>query len=278
MSVFRIEKTKNYTVMGNYHFKEKNMSLKSKGLLSLMLSLPDDWDYSIAGLVTLSNDGESSVRSALKELEQFGYLKRNRVRKDGKIADIEYVIFEQPNCDFLNVENLIQENLIQENNGQLNTNIINNLKNKNTKKTLAKNEIQHSTKNTKKTKKEKAIDNILAKLEEYDFSDKVKENILNYFSDQLDANNYPQANYLEMQLNGLSQHKDSEQLQAIEKAIQGQWKSMLYTLEKPKYQTRSGFTDTASRDITQEQREQERIEKEIFKEKLKNNDSSLHTF
>lgn len=130
----------------------------------------------------------------------------------------------------------------------------------------------------KKSKKEKVMDKILAKLEEYDFSDKVKENILNYFSDRLDANDYPQANYLEMQLNGLSQHKESEQLLTINKAIQGQWKSMLYGLEKSNFKSRSGFVDTASRNITQEQREQERIKKEIFKEKLKNNDSSLHTF
>ena len=115
-------------------------------------------------------------------------------------------------------------------------------------------------------------------MQEYDFSEKIQEKILDYFSDRLDANDYPQNNYLEMQLTKLSAYKESEQLQAIEKAIQGQWKSMLYCLEKPKYQTRSGFTDTASRNITQEQIEQERIEKEIFKEKLKNNDTSLHKF
>lgn len=130
----------------------------------------------------------------------------------------------------------------------------------------------------KKSKKEKSMDKILAKMEEYDFSDKVQEKILDYFSDRLDANDYPQNNYLEMQLTKLSAYKESEQLQGIDKAIQGQWKSMLYGLEKPKYQTRSGFTDTASRNITQEQREQERIEKEIFREKLKNNDASLHKF
>ena len=70
--VFRVNRTKDYTVMSNHHFKNKNLSLKAKGLLSLMLSLPDDWNYSIKGLVTLSKDGRDSVMAALKELESEG--------------------------------------------------------------------------------------------------------------------------------------------------------------------------------------------------------------
>ena len=73
MSIIRVHKTANYTVMSNNHFKEKQMSLKAKGLLSLMLSLPDDWNYSVSGLVKLSKDGKDSVMSALAELETFGY-------------------------------------------------------------------------------------------------------------------------------------------------------------------------------------------------------------
>lgn len=78
MSIIRVNKTKNFTVMSNYHFKEKSMSLKSKGLLSLMLSLPEDWNYSLSGLVSLSKDGKDSVMAALAELEKFGYLTRTR--------------------------------------------------------------------------------------------------------------------------------------------------------------------------------------------------------
>ena len=97
MSVVRVHKNANFTVMSNYHFKEKKMSLKAKGLLSLMLSLPDDWDYSISGLATLSKDGKDSVMSALGELEKFGYLSRQRVIDDrGRFAGVEYNIFEQP--------------------------------------------------------------------------------------------------------------------------------------------------------------------------------------
>lgn len=100
MSVIRVNKTKNYTVLSNYHFKEKEMSLKAKGLLSLMLSLPDDWNYSISGLVKLSKDGKDSVMSALSELEKFGYLLRTRVQNEkGQFSGVEYYIYEQPQGD-----------------------------------------------------------------------------------------------------------------------------------------------------------------------------------
>lgn len=97
MAVVRVHKNENYTVLSNYHFKEKGMSLKAKGLLSLMLSLPDDWDYSVAGLVTLSKDGKDSVNAALKELEKFGYLKRSQaIDESGKFCGYDYEIFENP--------------------------------------------------------------------------------------------------------------------------------------------------------------------------------------
>lgn len=96
----RVHKTKNFTVMSNHHFKEKEMSLKAKGLLSLMLSLPDDWNYSISGLVKLSKDGKDSVMSALTELEKFGYLTRIRmVNEKGQFSGVEYNIFEQPQAE-----------------------------------------------------------------------------------------------------------------------------------------------------------------------------------
>ena len=97
MTIFRIHKTANYTVMSNHHFKEKEMSLKAKGLLSLMLSLPDTWNYNISGLVKLSKDGKDSVMSALNELEKFGYLSRKQVTNDkGQFAGVEYNIYEEP--------------------------------------------------------------------------------------------------------------------------------------------------------------------------------------
>ena len=100
MSKIKVEKTRDYTVLSNYHFKEKKMSLKAKGLLSLMLSLPDTWDYSVAGLVTLSKDGKDSVMAALAELEKFGYLKRHRTTNSkGQFSGVEYNIYEAPQRD-----------------------------------------------------------------------------------------------------------------------------------------------------------------------------------
>lgn len=136
MSVFRIHKTENYTVLSNYHFKEKKMSLKAKGLLSLMLSLPDTWNYSVSGLATLSKDGKDSVMSALAELEDFGYLRRQRVVNDkGQFSGIQYDIFEEPQPK----NPIAEEPILEESNKgkanaekreQLNTNLIKYLENK----------------------------------------------------------------------------------------------------------------------------------------------------
>lgn len=80
MAVFRVEKTKDFTVMSNYHLRDVELSLKAKGLLSLMLSLPEDWDYTTKGLAYICKDGVDSITSALKELESHGYLTRQRTR------------------------------------------------------------------------------------------------------------------------------------------------------------------------------------------------------
>ena len=110
MSIVRVNKTRNYTVLSNYHFKEKKMSLKAKGLLSLMLSLPDTWNYSVSGLVALSKDGKDSVMSALAELEKFGYLRREQMINDkGQFAGVEYNIYEQPQEDLAVAANQISE-------------------------------------------------------------------------------------------------------------------------------------------------------------------------
>ena len=97
MAVFRIEKTRDYTVMSNHHLRNAGLSLKSKGLLSMMLSLPEDWNYTTRGLASICKEGTDSIGSALKELERAGYIVRNRLRDSkGKIVDVEYVIYETP--------------------------------------------------------------------------------------------------------------------------------------------------------------------------------------
>ena len=136
MSVVRVHKNANFTIMSNHHFKEKKMSLKAKGLLSLMLSLPEDWNYSISGLVTLSKDGKDSVMSALGELETFGYLERTRmINSKGQFSGIEYNIFEEPQTKNPVEDNPILDNPIlgytnAENPPQLNTNKLNTNNNK----------------------------------------------------------------------------------------------------------------------------------------------------
>ena len=78
MAVFRVERTQNYTVMSNYHLRDRRLSLKAKGLLSLMLSLPEDWDYTLSGLARISLEGKDAIRAAVVELEQAGYVQRRQ--------------------------------------------------------------------------------------------------------------------------------------------------------------------------------------------------------
>lgn len=100
MAIIRVKKTKDYTVMSNYHFREKKLSLKAKGLLSLILSLPENWDYSAEGLATLSKDGRDGVKAGLKELEKFGFLERKQMYdKAGKFSGHEYIVYEKPNTE-----------------------------------------------------------------------------------------------------------------------------------------------------------------------------------
>lgn len=97
MAVCRVEKNKNYTTMSNFHLRDKNLSNKSRGLLSTMLSLPENWDYTTRGLAAICKDGVDGITAQLKELEQRGYLVRHRIRdSNGRITDMEYVIYEEP--------------------------------------------------------------------------------------------------------------------------------------------------------------------------------------
>lgn len=149
MAVIRVEKDKNFTCMSNYHLRDKRLSLKAKGLMSEMLSLPDDWDYSVAGLVAINKEEQGAVNSALKELKEAGYLvviKNNPSKDNGGRIDYDYVLHEKSVIinkkqagDFQGVE--IQPTEIQgvENRGQLNTNILN-TKEQNTKEISVKKE------------------------------------------------------------------------------------------------------------------------------------------
>jgi hypothetical protein len=97
MAVYRVQRTRDYTVMSNYHLRDKNLTLKSKGLLSMILSLPDEWNYTTRGLAAICKEGVDAIGSALKELETAGYIVRRQLRgANGRITDTEYIIYERP--------------------------------------------------------------------------------------------------------------------------------------------------------------------------------------
>ncbi len=127
MAVFRVERTGDYTVMSNFHLKDKRLSLKAKGLLSQMLSLPDDWDYTLSGLCFINRESKDAIRSAINELERAGYIRRRQtIDATGKFGANEYSIYERPITDVPSSENPTTEKPITkkplpENPTQLNT-------------------------------------------------------------------------------------------------------------------------------------------------------------
>ena len=178
MATFRVNKTSDYTVISNYHLREKEMSLKAKGLLTLMLSLPGNWDYSISGLVSICAENETAIKTGLKELKKFGYLKISKIfpNKERGNKKIEYVyeIFEKPlgedkrqkeqetekqpvekqKVENQGVENLPLESQAVENQGQLSTKELNtnklNTKEASTKEYIhVKNEFSQACKDIK---------------------------------------------------------------------------------------------------------------------------------
>ena len=114
MAVFRIEKTRDYTVMANHHLRNTELSLKAKGLLSLMLSLPEEWDYTTKGLARICKDGVDSICAGVRELEDHGYVVRERIRNpNGQLGAIEYTILEQPRTSEPKREKPERENPVQ---------------------------------------------------------------------------------------------------------------------------------------------------------------------
>jgi len=131
MPVYRIKKTKDYTIIANYHLKEKEMSLKAKGLLTLFLSLPNDWDFSSNGITVIVKESRNTVNEIMRELETFKYLKRTAIRNEkGTITDWQYDIYENPYTNYQDMEKQDIEkqdidNCIQLNTNKLNTNKLN---------------------------------------------------------------------------------------------------------------------------------------------------------
>lgn len=215
MPVIRVEKNQNYTCMSNYHLKEKNMSLKAKGLLSLMLSLPDDWDYSISGLVSICKENETSIKNTLAELKEFGYLeviKNTPNATNGGRISYDYIVHEKPIQDIekQEVENLGVESQAVENQVQLNTNI------------LSTNQLSTNYNLKKERKKETTYDEII---NSYDLTDEIKELIYEFIKMRKLKKKPLTDRALKIQINKLLKisAEPNIQKQIIEKAITKCW-------------------------------------------------------
>ena len=221
--------------MSNYHFKEKGMSLKAKGLLSLMLSLPDDWNYSISGLVRLSKDGKDSVMSALQELEKFGYLTRTQLfNEKGQFSGVEYNIFEEPQEEIPDAaeQNTEKEKAAKqdaEKPRQLNTNSLNTKNNK---------DIKESSTNAETAISESELYDILIGIEDEDLAELYREYV--EWRNTTDTPITKQGlKMLIKRCERLSEYKVSTQKAMLETALIQGWKNVF----SPKAEEQKGVNE-----------------------------------
>ena len=267
MAIFRTIKNKNYTCMSNYHLRDKNLSLKAKGLLSVILSLPEDWNYSAKGLETLSTDGNTAVRNTLKELEENHYLIRKRIYKDGKISDWEYIIFESKEQyeDYITtnglqvVENQQQEIFIQENNNnkilkQSNTKKVNKEYKNNTNVLLDENSSLGNnflkSSNTPKTKQNK-YSKCVSLIHDFTVDEKLITALVDYLNMLLEADKSMYTNQFKGKLNRLKQLTEDEKdmIDIVNQSIQYGWKSFYPLKQNARYSNYGGeFKDNIQSD------------------------------
>lgn len=187
--VFRIEKNNNYTVMSNFHLRDKSISLKAKGLLSWMLSNNDDWDYSIAGIVACCKEGETTINTALKELQDNGYVEVKKImpNKESNRIHYEYFVYEYPQgVESQGVESLGLDNQGLESQGQINNNKSITKKSNNNKKYSENKELDSAIKDfiehRKKMRKpmmDKAIDLFIKRLNQLSVSETTQIQMIN---------------------------------------------------------------------------------------------------
>ena len=238
MPVIRINKTKNYSVMSNIHLKDLNLSLKAKGLLSLMLALPDDWDYSVKGLTKICKEEETAIENALGELKKYNYLvvtkKLPNETLSGRI-EYEYNIFECPQeVEIQGVEKQRVENLPPENHPQINTKIqnTNNINNKKTLESLVETVPKKKVVKTTQNKNDKIISSLIRYAD--DFSEDIKQLIKNWLQELYDRKKGISKNALLIALKYLKEHyKETEWKSVIEKATLNGWRSFEYCNSQP---------------------------------------------
>jgi len=256
MSIFRVEKTKDYTVMSNYHLKDKRLSLKAKGLLSWMLSNNDDWDYSLAGIVACCKEGETTVNTALRELQRYGYVQivKNKPDETNNRIHYDYNVYEIPqDIDSQGVESLVLESQALENQPQINTNIRNTKKRNTNKETISKDIVENFQFGTKQSKSkklslyEKCVNLI------HDFTDDVilqgfLEKTLQMFLMNSRESGMPfYTNTFKGKLNKLKSLSEDnyEQRKIVKQTIDNGWNNY-YEVRENKYK---GKTNNVARDI-----------------------------
>ena len=278
MSVIRVEKTKDYTVMSNYHLKEKEMSLKAKGLLSLMLSLPDEWSYSIAGLVAICKENETAIKSTLKELQAFGYVSIEKIMPNKtESGRIEYVynIFEKPKQvgKKQGVENLPLEIQQVENQVQLNT------KQSNTNKVNTKDNIDKKN-SKKKYKIDTKIESIEKKCLEYDLEDEVIELLSRFFRNLLENHKMVTDDKVNAILTKLAKVNIKTQINAIQLSLDNGYMNIDPEWLQNKNNSYNG-NGKCSKELawrTHEEMEEAEKKRQEFFDAVKRNDPSIHHF
>lgn len=257
--IFRVEKNKDYTVMSNYHLREKEMSLKAKGLLSWMLSNNDDWDYSISGIVANCKENETAIKTALNELQEFGYLEVKKLVPDKNNPTIhyEYIIHEKSvkstnnqDIDFLGVENLALENQAQRNTKESNTKKVSNtVINK-----LITTEVivdDNITKKRKKDRYEQYEDIII----HYTNNIVLQERLRDYIPIRVDLARkkgkqfYP--NVFKGLLNELDRLTDNTQtaIEIVEQSIKNEWENFYPIKKYNNYSKKSVKSDPTERNV-----------------------------
>jgi len=264
MPVIRINKSKDYSVMSNVHLRDMNLSLKAKGLLSLMLALPDDWDYSVKGLTKVCKEEETAIENALGELKKYNYLvvkkKLPNETLSGRI-EYEYNIFECPQ----EIEKQEVEFLPLENHPQLNTKIqnTNNINNKKTLQNLVEEKpIDKKPVQSVQTKNEKIINSLIRYVT--DFDEPTKQIIKNWLQELYDRKKGISKNALLIALKYLKEnYKESEWKSIIEKATLNGWRSFEYCNNQSKVSNQNNNIRTTN------ETQRNNIKQEIIKNNKK---------
>ena len=220
MGVLRVEKNTNYSTMCNEHLKDMNLSLKAKGLLSIMLSLPDEWHYSVKGLKAICLESINTINGILQELEENGYLLRNRIYCNGKISEWEYVIFESKEKKKLYLENLDIKNEDIENEDIENQDIENEDVYKYTKQLSTKG--LSTNKSSTKEKKETYV----SILNDYTQNEELKESLQSFIEMRKKIKGFT-VNAFKLNLKKLDKLAidDYTKIEIVNQSVMNSWKS-----------------------------------------------------